>query len=724
MRDRTAGPSRSPISAAPSDQGDAKRLARLIEAGQAAERLGQRTQARECFEAALHCLDTKDAGVQSAALFRWIARTYMTDGDPAAAMDCANVAFAVAEAWGDNVGQGHANNAQAAIRWAQGDLDGAEALFRLARTRGMEAEERALIAMTSANLGIIANIRGDLADALHHYSVGLEHYRALNRRHEVITALNNMGRLHTDLERWTDAARAYSEAIEIANAIGDRTARIGLEVNVAELCIARGDTSGAVAAVDNAAAVSSETGDAAWLAQIEKLRGILHRDAGDSAAAEAAFARAAELCEARQDLLLLAETLRARAELYQRDGRNRESLENLNRAHQLFTQLRAKRELANVDRSVARLEDDFTSFVRRWGESIEAKDRYTQGHCERVATVSCAIAAACGLDEQSLFWFRIGALLHDVGKIGVPSEILNKPGKLTQDEWAVMRSHPSAGVEMLAGIDFPWDVRPIIESHHERWDGAGYPHGLRGEAIPLSARILAVADVYDALTSLRSYKASLSHESALEIMRRDVGSAFDPDVFAKFETVIDDILARRNANVESTEEPADIGERSLAKRALELVTDDPVTGLPLRESLERIAAQALADRQVTSGLVSLLVIELDQTGWSDPQQRRLLRWIADELRGATRTSDFVARTDEQQFMALLPQASARQASAVMTRVRSALVRRLRVHRHGSSVMIRSAVVTAPDSGETVDELLRAAQRACLSSVTQSRTRAG
>ena len=127
---------------------------------------------------------------------------------------------------------------------------------------------------------------------------------------------------------------------------------------------------------------------------------------------------------------------------------------------------------------MSRLEDDFINVVERWGESIEAKDRYTQGHCVRVADLSCAIATALGIDEQSLFWFRIGALLHDVGKLVVPSEVLNKPGKLNDEEWALMRSHPTAGVDMLAGIDFPWDVRPIIESHHERWDGKGYPHGL------------------------------------------------------------------------------------------------------------------------------------------------------------------------------------------------------------------------------------------------------
>ena len=161
------------------------------------------------------------------------------------------------------------------------------------------------------------------------------------------------------------------------------------------------------------------------------------------------------------------------------------------------------------------------------------KDRYTQGHCVRVADIACAIAGVSGIEGQSLFWFRIGALLHDVGKLVVPSEVLNKPGKLTPDEWTLMRSHPSAGVDMLAGIDFPWDVRPLIESHHERWDGKGYPHGLKETETPLSARILAVADVYDALTSIRSYKAALTHEEAIETMRRDVGTAFDPAVFAR-----------------------------------------------------------------------------------------------------------------------------------------------------------------------------------------------
>ena len=115
-----------------------------------------------------------------------------------------------------------------------------------------------------------------------------------------------------------------------------------------------------------------------------------------------------------------------------------------------------------------------------------------------------------------------------------------------------MRSHTVAGVDKLSGIEFPWDVRPIVLSHHERWDGKGYPHGLKGEEIPLVARILCVADVYDALTSVRSYKRALSHDDALEILRKDVGTAFDPTVFAWFERVAADWAPRRaDATTES-----------------------------------------------------------------------------------------------------------------------------------------------------------------------------
>ena len=138
-----------------------------------------------------------------------------------------------------------------------------------------------------------------------------------------------------------------------------------------------------------------------------------------------------------------------------------------------------------------------------------------------------------GFNSRSLFWFRIGALLHDIGKIIVPTDVLNKPGKLSAEEWAIMKRHPEAGLELVAEIDFPGDITSIIRNHHERWDGAGYPDGLAGEQIPLAARILCVADVYDALTTTRSYRTGLTHARAAEIMRSSTGQ-FDPHLLEMF----------------------------------------------------------------------------------------------------------------------------------------------------------------------------------------------
>jgi putative nucleotidyltransferase with HDIG domain len=143
------------------------------------------------------------------------------------------------------------------------------------------------------------------------------------------------------------------------------------------------------------------------------------------------------------------------------------------------------------------------------------------------------LADSAGMDSRSLFWFRLGALLHDIGKIIVPTEVLNKAGELTEEEWAIMKRHPEAGLELVADIDFPGDVRAIIRNHHERWDGAGYPDGLAGEEIPFAARILCVADVYDALTTARSYRDCLSHARAAEEMRAQKGQ-FDPQLLATF----------------------------------------------------------------------------------------------------------------------------------------------------------------------------------------------
>jgi putative nucleotidyltransferase with HDIG domain len=210
-----------------------------------------------------------------------------------------------------------------------------------------------------------------------------------------------------------------------------------------------------------------------------------------------------------------AEASRELALLYQAMGRNQEALGLLNAAHRLFSRLDARVDLVDVSTKMGRLEDAYLAVVRDWGQSIESSDSYTFGHCGRVAGYAVALARALGLDEAQQTTIRIGAYLHDLGKVKVPHEILNKPGPLTDQEFAVIKLHPVWGVELLATVEFPWDIKPIIRWHHEKADGTGYPDRLRGDEIPLNAQIICIVDVYDALTTTRSYRPAMSQSEAL-----------------------------------------------------------------------------------------------------------------------------------------------------------------------------------------------------------------
>src|SRR6185312_5868066 len=149
--------------------------------------------------------------------------------------------------------------------------------------------------------------------------------------------------------------------------------------------------------------------------------------------------------------------------------------------------LDARVDLVDVAAKVQRLEETYFAVVREWGQSIESADSYTFGHCERVANYAVAVAHALGFDEVEQTTVRVGAYLHDVGKVRIPHEILNKPGRLTREEREMMERHTLYGLELLDGIDFPWDIKPLIRWHHEKFDGSGYPDRLRENAIPVAA---------------------------------------------------------------------------------------------------------------------------------------------------------------------------------------------------------------------------------------------
>ncbi len=175
-----------------------------------------------------------------------------------------------------------------------------------------------------------------------------------------------------------------------------------------------------------------------------------------------------------------------------------------------------------------RLEAGISPSVRQLIIATETWDRYTAGHNYRVALFGLRIGVAMGLPPEQLRALAQGGVLHDLGKIEVPQHILNKPGKLTPEERAVIERHPATGYDLCKRLGFMPDELTVIRSHHEKWDGTGYPDRLQGEQIPLLARVLAVADVYDALTSTRSYRRAWTHEAAMEFLAGQAGTHFDP----------------------------------------------------------------------------------------------------------------------------------------------------------------------------------------------------
>jgi putative two-component system response regulator len=171
--------------------------------------------------------------------------------------------------------------------------------------------------------------------------------------------------------------------------------------------------------------------------------------------------------------------------------------------------------------------------------SIEGKDPYTHGHCERLSEGSARLGAHLGLAEEEITALRRAGVVHDIGKVAVPDAILLKPGKLTEDEWKLMREHSVVGERICAPLKSFRLVLPIIRHHHEKLDGSGYPDGLRGDAIPMTARILQIVDVYDALTTARPYKRAFSIADAFQTMREEVDKGWwDRHIFDEFEQLI------------------------------------------------------------------------------------------------------------------------------------------------------------------------------------------
>jgi PAS domain S-box-containing protein len=180
------------------------------------------------------------------------------------------------------------------------------------------------------------------------------------------------------------------------------------------------------------------------------------------------------------------------------------------------------------------LQEAYDKTIEGWVVALDLRDRETEGHTQRVTEMTVKLARNLEFSEAEIVHIRRGALLHDIGKMGIPDEILQKPGPLTDDEWVIMRRHPQYAFQMLSPIHYLKQALIIPYYHHERWDGSGYPHKLKGEDIPLIARLFAVVDVWDALSSDRPYRKSMAPKEVIEYLQRESGRLFDPEIVSRF----------------------------------------------------------------------------------------------------------------------------------------------------------------------------------------------
>ncbi len=207
--------------------------------------------------------------------------------------------------------------------------------------------------------------------------------------------------------------------------------------------------------------------------------------------------------------------------------------------NEVYRRERARAE--EVERALEELQESYLATVRTLAAVVEAKDARTKSHLDRAHLYAVALAQRIAPELAEDPGLRYGSLLHDIGKIGVPEGILGKSGPLTREEWEIIKTHPLIGGQICAPVKFLRRAIPLIEAHHEKWDGSGYPRGLKGEDIPLTARIFSIVDAFDAMTSDRPYRTPMSFEVAVAEIVRNSGTQFDPEVVRAFAEMCADI---------------------------------------------------------------------------------------------------------------------------------------------------------------------------------------
>jgi diguanylate cyclase (GGDEF)-like protein len=376
--------------------------------------------------------------------------------------------------------------------------------------------------------------------------------------------------------------------------------------------------------------------------------------------------------------------------------------------------------------SERRLEEVCMATVDSLSFAIDARDDAPRGHRHRAQEIAVAMGQRLNAPRDLLQALRVASLTHDVGKLAVPETILYKAGPLTPEEFERAKSHVEISVGILEPIRFPWPVLEIVRTHHERWDGRGYPQGLKGEAIPLGGRILAIADVFDTLTTVRPYRPALSFEEAHREIVASAGGHFDPQLVAVFSEVIPEMVAAWRS---LEEVPAPSGPQAGASTSPEiwatihgasreshsLALTDNLTGLGNGRLLEVALVRELEAARRTAKPLSLLAIDLD--GFKEINDTfghqvgdEALRMVACVLGTELREGATVCRNGGDEFVVLLPETLTEQALRIVWRLEER-ISNCTVPGTNRRVGLSVGIATYPLDGENEKALMEAADRA-------------
>lgn len=428
------------------------------------------------------------------------------------------------------------------------NLERAEEYYLRAISIREETEDLPGLAMSYNNMGILIMEKGDLEGALDYHNRSLKLKEDLSDRRGISTSYSNIGDILVKQGKYDQALEHYRNSLSIVEELKDEEGIANNCMLIGHIMILLGKHKDALKYLERSLQISIRIGTRIYESDCYRELSNLYRAMCDYEMAFLYFKKYSSLIHdifseksaetiAKLQIRYETEQKEKEAELYYlknvelyREINDRKLVESQLVAQEHLLEQRVKDRTLELQHSMKELKMSVEGTIHTLSKIIESKDPYTSGHQLRVAELAKQIAIEMGFSEDRVEAVYMISLVHDIGKISIPQEILSRPGRLTELEQEIVRTHPQTGYDILSNVEFPWPVADVILQHQELYDGSGYPNGLKGDEILIEARIIAVADVIESMTSHRPYRSSSGIENAINVITQNSGILYDPEV--------------------------------------------------------------------------------------------------------------------------------------------------------------------------------------------------